>query len=255
MNPLDKKFRDQLQHHEATPPAALWDRLEDHLAEKKQRKGLVWWQYAGAVAATGTLVAGFWWASQNAPIQQNTMAVVSQNVATDTLNVVQPTNKATQVTPAHLPSKKFDTQPHNKPNLLPSVPEHLAERKAAPVRKAATKVKENQVVEPIETPNIAVIEPQDMAADTNQAMPSNLLAEVQMPSVAPLVSSEEIVVELKPQRNLQINSEEADAKPEPKTKFGKFLKKVRRIRNGEEDLQIGEKLNEQKNKLIAIIAK
>ena len=60
MNDVEKKFGELLRHHEVPPPPAVWDQLSANLAQKRQRKAVVYWRVAAAVVllllGTGTLI-------------------------------------------------------------------------------------------------------------------------------------------------------------------------------------------------------
>ncbi|PJJ60514.1 hypothetical protein [Hymenobacter chitinivorans] len=56
---IDKLFRDQLQHHAPTPPAYLWNQLEEEI--RPARKRPVMWLYAAAAMIALLIVAGGAW--------------------------------------------------------------------------------------------------------------------------------------------------------------------------------------------------
>lgn len=255
MSNLDKYFRDNLQKHEATPPAALWNRLEDHLDEKDKRKGFIWWQQAAGIAAAGTLLVGIWFVVGR---QENNTAlmVLATNSAKDTLSVNSPNRPVQDINTAASPNneagKAQKTEPIRKPlkqrarpMLTPQVPEHLAESEK-------NQQPDNEV---IRSKNMALINSAKLVSSPDTA-PSIMLAEadVKMPSVAQL-QVETVEVELRPQKQSITEENTASTTPRPKTKFGRFIQKVRKIRSGEEELNIGEKLTQQRDKFVAIIKK
>ncbi|TGE24314.1 hypothetical protein E5K00_03615 [Hymenobacter aquaticus] len=56
---IDKLFRDQLQHHAPTPPAYLWNQLEEEIRPAKKRPAM--WLYAAAAMIALLIVAGGGW--------------------------------------------------------------------------------------------------------------------------------------------------------------------------------------------------
>ncbi|UOQ51786.1 hypothetical protein [Hymenobacter cellulosivorans] len=56
---IDKLFRDKLQHHAPTPPAFLWDQLEEEIRPARKRPAL--WLYAAAAMIALLIVAGGGW--------------------------------------------------------------------------------------------------------------------------------------------------------------------------------------------------
>ncbi|SFB73529.1 hypothetical protein SAMN05421780_101176 [Flexibacter flexilis DSM 6793] len=252
MKEIDKIFKDKLQSHEAVPPSALWDRLEDHLAENDKRKAAIWWRTASSAAAVGTLAIGIWWfASQQNEVGNANMAALS-SIAKDTVVVNLPENqgnaiesvKENETTPT--PRKPAKVQPMRlKQQLVPQVPEHLAERKNT----------KNSPPQPIQNPTekmLAVASPDtannwDSVATNSKT--ENLVAELKTPQVAPLPTDGEIVVELRPEK-VQIASAE-----KPQTRLGRLWQKVRGIKLGEEQEALGEKIDEQRQRLVALIQK
>lgn len=251
MKEIDKIFKDKLQSHEAVPPSALWDRLEDHLAENDKRKAAIWWRAASSAAAVGTLAIGVWWfTSQQNEVGQTNMAMLS--MAKDTVVVNLPENQGNSVEPnkemnaTPTPQKRHKIQPQRlKQQFVPQVPEHLAERKN-------TKPTSVQPTPNATENTLAAASPDTANAWDTVATHSNtktFVAELKTPKVAPLPTSTEIVVELKPEK-VQVASAE-----KPQSRVGRFWQKVRGIKVGEEQEALGEKIDEQRQRLVALISK
>lgn len=55
---IDELFKEQFQNFEATPPPAVWDRIEAQLQEKKKERRVIplWWRVAGVAALLALLL-------------------------------------------------------------------------------------------------------------------------------------------------------------------------------------------------------
>ncbi|HEX8426775.1 hypothetical protein [Hymenobacter sp.] len=87
---IDKLFRDRLEGHAPTPPAYLWDRLEEELQPAKKRPVL--WLWAAAAAVALVLASGVLWL-QLAP----TAGVGSAPLATSTKPAPRSANQEQQL--------------------------------------------------------------------------------------------------------------------------------------------------------------
>jgi hypothetical protein len=113
---IDKLFRDRLAHHAPTPPAYLWNQLEDELQPAKKRPVL--WMWAAAASVALLLVSGVLWLQFGAgqPIGSGAVATAAR-----------PAHRSAQ------PAARLESRPENKlvaaaaaqatpPRPLPSTP-------------------------------------------------------------------------------------------------------------------------------------
>ncbi|MBO0358660.1 hypothetical protein J0X19_11945 [Hymenobacter sp. BT186] len=133
---IDKLFRDRLEGHAPTPPAYLWNQLEEELQPAKKRPVL--WMWATAAAVALLLVSGILWlqlghTSGPAPLATTTQRAAS---APQQQAVIQPEKKlkiaaATQATPpAGSASSPTEAVAAKDPAALPrrSAGVHASER-------------------------------------------------------------------------------------------------------------------------------
>ena len=59
MNDIEKLLKDKLQHHSVTPPAEVWETLQDSL-QQQQKKKAGWWWIAASIALLATIGAFFY---------------------------------------------------------------------------------------------------------------------------------------------------------------------------------------------------
>ena len=106
---IDKLFRDRLAEHAPTPPAYLWNQLEEELQPEKKRPVL--WLWAAAASVVLLLISGVLWLQlgSSVPSGEGTLATAPQ--------------RAAQPGPAAQPEKKSDATTESQatpPRMLAS---------------------------------------------------------------------------------------------------------------------------------------
>lgn len=114
---IDKLFRDKLAQHAPTPPAYLWNQLEDELQPTKKRPVL--WMWAAAASVILLLVSGVLW-MQNSnlrPTNSGSVATVGHSAQRPQLATTEPAAPVeNKNTVAATPQATTPPQPASSPS-------------------------------------------------------------------------------------------------------------------------------------------
>ena len=187
---IDKLFRDRLEGHAPTPPAYLWNQLEEELQPAKKRPVL--WLWAAAAAVVLCLVSGLLWLQLTPTSGVGSTPLATSTNPAHTTNqelrpVAQPEKKSgeasvSQATPslalASNPSKAAAAAAPTAPLRQPTGarPEARQQLTASITRPARS----NKVPRPVLTPSI--VKPQsapEAIAATPKTQPERSLAPVE----------------------------------------------------------------------------
>jgi len=108
---IDKLFRDSLADHAPTPPAYLWNQLEEELQPVKKRPVL--WMWAAAASVVLLLVSGVVWLQTGfvSRTGTGTLATVSRPSKSTQPSIAQPENKSAAATTQATPPQPLVSSP------------------------------------------------------------------------------------------------------------------------------------------------
>ncbi|MBD2716672.1 hypothetical protein KBK19_16630 [Microvirga sp. STR05] len=184
---IDKLFRDRLAEHAPTPPAYLWNQLEEELQPEKKRPVL--WLWAAAASVALLLVSGVLWLhlGSSVPSGEGALATAPQQKTAQPAAAAQPEKKSadateTQATPpqalasttskeasaeapapsarqpqdAHLPARQLAAEPVSANRSKRTAASKALDNAPAPeaLATALPKTQPERISEPVEAPSV-----------------------------------------------------------------------------------------------------
>ncbi|SHM15617.1 hypothetical protein [Hymenobacter psychrotolerans] len=182
---IDKLFRDRLAEHAPTPPAYLWNQLEEELQPEKKRPVL--WLWAAAASVALLLVSGVLWLQlgSSVPSGKGALATASQQKTAQPAAAAQPEKKSdatteTQATPLQALASTTSKDAAEAPAPSPSQPQdaHLPARQLAAASVSESRSKRAAASQSLNNAPA----PEALAAATPKTQPERISEPVEAPS-------------------------------------------------------------------------
>ncbi|MEM9671000.1 MAG: hypothetical protein ACFB15_27700 [Cyclobacteriaceae bacterium] len=173
MNDIEKLFKEKIQHYPVTPPAEVWETLQDSLQQQRQKKKAGWWWMAASIVLLAT--AGAFFYLNNQP----TVLPESRGIANNPV-VVQPVEPLKSISPgSDTESEVNHTAPLAtvQPKLLPV---ETTESSVAVVAQTTRVINNPERMRPVARLDISPLEEENTSINP-MLQPKNLIAIAKMP--------------------------------------------------------------------------